>query len=394
MVKASEFLVWLQDVRLDDSYFLGNNLGVLGELRSQKIPVVDGFVITPHAFAHFLEHNQLETKIKHLIGASNPDRHDSRVQTVEHIQKLLLQSSFPHPFISQVFDAFETLRKHHKQLSFSSSVTGVGVTTEIGGEAHLMELVKAEWIRLFTPEKLFEKRDASPSLFVSQKFNTPETIKVFTVHPEKEKTHCLIEQDLKSRYVVEKVTGSVVSKELLPATQKKQLPLTDISKLLEISKKIEKILYFPQEISFTKVEKDFIVYACVPMSHPAVVNLYPSHATVLHGKVYLKGDSGYPGIQVGRVKVVVTNEDLKNVTSESIVVLKTMENSYKEKLGKVKAIIAEEGGDKSPTALFARTAHIPTILSVEGATKSLTTGELITAHAQKGVIYKGSIFNL
>ncbi len=394
MLKASELLVWLYDVRIEDSYLLGENAGVLGELKSQKIPVVDGFVITPHAFQIFLESNQLDKKIKHLIGASNPDRHDSRVQTVSHIQKLLLQSSFPNAFISQVFDAFEILEKHHKKISFSSSVTGISVITEIGGEAHLMELIKAEWIRLFTPEKLFDRLYQLPSFFVSQQLSTLEKTKVFTVHPEKEKTHCLVEQELVSRYVIEKGTGSVVSKELLQSSQKKLLTQTDISQLLEISKKIEKLLYFPQEISFVRVDKDFFVYSCIPMSHPSVVNQYPEHATVVHGKVYLKGESAYPGIQIGRVKVVTTSEDLKDITSESIVVLKTIENSYKEKLRKAKAIIAEDGGIQSPTALFAKAARIPTILSVAGATKSLTTGEIITAHAQKGVIYKGSIFSL
>lgn len=394
MVKADDFLVWLNDIRIEDSDVIGNIIGVLGELKSQKISTVDGFILTGHAFEKFLEKNQLERKIKHLVGSSNPDRHDSRIQTAEHIQNLLLQSFFPHDFISHVFDSYEVLKKHHKKLTFSSSLSGFRALTAIAGEAHLMELVKAEWIRVFSPEKLFEQVHAYPTIFVSQQLDTLETIKVFTVHPEKEKTHCLIEQELTNRYVVEKGTGSIVSKELLSASQKKQLVQTDISTLVEQSGKIEKILYFPQEISFVKVDGDFYAYSCVPMSHASISNQYPAHATIVHGKVYLKGESGYPGIQIGRVLVVESSADLKNVTSESIVVLKTMDAGYREKLGKVKAIISEEGGTHCQTAIFAKSTHVPTILSVRGATESLVTGELITAHARKGVIYKGSIYNL
>jgi phosphohistidine swiveling domain-containing protein len=102
----------------------------------------------------------------------------------------------------------------------------------------------------------------------------------------------------------------------------------------------------------------------------------------------LKGTPAFQGKVSGRVFIAVTEEDYKKAKEEDILVTPTATPWLTPFLGKVKAIIAEEGGMSSHTAIVSRERKVPCIVGVKGATEMLKTGDEIEVDAFKGTVRK------
>ncbi|MCD8510806.1 MAG: hypothetical protein LRY73_13690 [Bacillus sp. (in: Bacteria)] len=55
----------------------------------------------------------------------------------------------------------------------------------------------------------------------------------------------------------------------------------------------------------------------------------------------------------------------------------------------MKAIVAEEGGLTSPTAIVGLSKGIPVIVGATGATSMLKDGEEVTVDPLRGLVYRG-----
>lgn len=100
----------------------------------------------------------------------------------------------------------------------------------------------------------------------------------------------------------------------------------------------------------------------------------------------LKGTPAFQGKVSGRVFIAVTEEDYKKAGEGDILVTPTATPWLTPFLGKVKGIIAEEGGMSSHTAIISRERKVPCIVGVKGATEQLKTGDIIEMDAFKGTV--------
>lgn len=168
MVKSNDLVVWLKDVDKDDVPFVGGKSANLGEMINAKLPVPNGFATTSNAYFTFLKHNNLDIKIKHLIGTINYNDPDSLNQVSRQIKKLITTSEVPPEMVTLVFKYYKKLGGLFKNAlvavrssatsedSKEASFAGQQETyLNIKGEAALIQKIKEGWASLFEPRAIF-----------------------------------------------------------------------------------------------------------------------------------------------------------------------------------------------------------------------------------------------
>jgi len=130
-----------------------------------------------------------------------------------------------------------------------------------------------------------------------------------------------------------------------------------------------------------------IITAGVPVGETGSTNLM---------KVHVVGDIVGKGQGIGRKsafgKAVVANtaeEARKKMVEGAILVTKGTDRDMMGSIEKAAAIVAEEGGLTSHSAVVGLSLGIPVIVGVENATSMITDGLEITVDAVQGMIYKG-----
>ncbi|MEM4976858.1 MAG: PEP/pyruvate-binding domain-containing protein, partial [Desulfurococcaceae archaeon] len=65
--KENRFVLWLEEVRKEDTPLVGGKNANLGEMIAAGIPVPPGFAVTAYAFKYFLERTGLGEKIYDML---------------------------------------------------------------------------------------------------------------------------------------------------------------------------------------------------------------------------------------------------------------------------------------------------------------------------------------
>ncbi|WP_028986403.1 pyruvate kinase [Thermicanus aegyptius] len=130
-----------------------------------------------------------------------------------------------------------------------------------------------------------------------------------------------------------------------------------------------------------------VITAGVPLREPGTTNLMKIHVI---GDVIGKGQGIGNQIVTGKVVTITDPKDLKGKETEgTILVTKATDQDMMEIIGKVKAIVTEEGGLTSHAAIVGVSMGIPVIVGVEKATEILKDGLEVTVDASHGHIYIG-----
>lgn len=148
MIKLHQHVVSLRDIEPDDRHFVGEKATI----------VTDGFVITPSAYFKFLRDNNLEIKIKNLIGAINFDRDDSLSQVCRHIKNLILKSKIPDSLVYRIAGHYIDIgsSKVRVHMSVISGDPHHAKATpekfiDVEGDAVLFDTVRSLWSHIFEP---------------------------------------------------------------------------------------------------------------------------------------------------------------------------------------------------------------------------------------------------
>ncbi|MGA9138815.1 MAG: pyruvate kinase [Methanocella sp.] len=114
-------------------------------------------------------------------------------------------------------------------------------------------------------------------------------------------------------------------------------------------------------------------------------------------KVHLVAKEIARGMGIGRetvkgiATVVRTPDEFKNIRPGDVVVLKEVDVDHIEEVKRAKAILAEEPGMTSYTAIIGREMDIPVVVDVRNATQIFQDGMKVTVDTVRGLIYEGFI---
>lgn len=100
----------------------------------------------------------------------------------------------------------------------------------------------------------------------------------------------------------------------------------------------------------------------------------------------LQGIGASAGSVEGRVKIILSLQDLPPIGRETIIVVPYTDSGWAPLLAQAGGLIAETGGRLSHGAIVAREYRIPAVMDVHHATQRLHDGQLIRIDGQRGLV--------
>ncbi len=130
-----------------------------------------------------------------------------------------------------------------------------------------------------------------------------------------------------------------------------------------------------------------VLTAGVPVAKSGSTNMIRVQVV---GDILIRGTGIGRNSAIGKVCIANDTESLKeNFTPGCILVVRSAEPEWIEYMKKAGAIVSEEAGLTSESAIVAITLGIPTIVGAAHAADSLENGEIVTVDASRGTIFRG-----
>ncbi len=442
---AKKFVVWFREVDKEDIDIVGGKGANLGEMTKAGFPVPPGFIVTADAYTHFLDLTGLRDDLERILRPLDVSNSKALESASKEIEKLITRSHFPpeiaQPIQKAYFQMDEGLVKH-AYVAVRSSATAEDLPTasfagqqatflNVHGEANLIEKVKEAWASLFTARAIFYRATNKFDHFktkiavpVQKMISSDVSGVMFTIDPvTNDKTKLVIEAILglgemivqgsvtPDHYVIDKTTDAITQKEVntqekqmlyrggkniiealhKAAGSKQKLDDSNIKKLAELGKKLEKHYFFPQDIEWALNRGKLYILQTRPVTTTGKETRDMKQETRRKQEVLLKGDAASPGMATGPVKILRSPRELSKVKSGDILVAEMTNPDYVPAMRKAVAIVTERGGRTSHAAIVSRELGIPAIVGAVGALKTLKDGLVITVDGSKGEIYKGAL---
>ncbi|MEM1641830.1 MAG: phosphoenolpyruvate synthase [Desulfurococcaceae archaeon] len=205
--KENRFVLWLEEVRKEDTPLVGGKNANLGEMIAAGIPVPPGFAVTAYAFKYFLEKTGLGEKIYDMLRKLDVNNTKELEETTRKIREMILAEPMP-PEIE------EDIKKHYNELArrlnmdpsnlrvaVRSSATAEDLPEasfagqqdtylNVYGADKVVEHVKKCWASLFTARATFYRvaqgiphERTFMSVTVQKMVNSRAAGVMFTLHP-------------------------------------------------------------------------------------------------------------------------------------------------------------------------------------------------------------------
>jgi pyruvate,water dikinase len=108
-------------------------------------------------------------------------------------------------------------------------------------------------------------------------------------------------------------------------------------------------------------------------------------------KVLLKGLGASPGVGMGKVKLVKTAKEIKNMARGDVLVTEMTTPDFVPGMKKASAIITDTGGMTSHAAIVSRELGVPCIVGTGNATQILKDDMDVSVDGSHGMVYEGFI---
>jgi len=102
----------------------------------------------------------------------------------------------------------------------------------------------------------------------------------------------------------------------------------------------------------------------------------------------VKGRAACLGKAQGKVKIVLSKEEVVKVKKGDILMTTMTSPDYIMAMKKASAIVTDEGGITCHAAIISRELGVPCIVGTGNATKIFKEGDLVKVDANKGIIEK------
>jgi pyruvate,water dikinase len=323
----------------------------------------------------------------------------------------------------------------------------------VRGEEEVVKAVRACWASLFTARAIYyREKNNFPhekvliAAIVQKMVNSEKSGVMFTINPSTNKSDEIVieavyglgeaivsgavnpdfylvdknNRDIKKIEVKKQEWGLFRNEEgenekkniKAESRQRQILDEKEIKELARLGKKIEEHYKKPQDIEWAIEGGDiFIVQSRAvttfkPVEEKEEINILSSdqpsseteELTTLstqdeskEEKILVKGETASRGVYSGKVKVVKDASELNRIEKGDILVTKMTNPDMVVAMQRAGAIVTDEGGMTCHAAIVSREMGIPCIVGTEHATEVLKEGEVITVHADRGIVYGGEI---
>lgn len=362
MVRISDLVLPLDQVEKSEESNVGREAALLAEIAELGIPVPKGFVVTANAYRKYFLANQ---EVPELVA-------------------------------NKIFRAYKNLdtplRDANIVVSFSFSKKKF---KNVKGEANLMQKIKTYWSIYFTDHDI-DYPNFQPAILVQKNPESDQSGIMFTVDSGyNDKTKIVIyEGDVNgNRYEISRHNSIILNRYIKKGNKQK---LTD-KQIIDLSAwgiKLQKHYYFPQEVHFsidkgrayiTKT-KPLTTFGAKHLTDTAAAHI-PKKAIGIR-KVLLRGNSIYPGIATGYIRIIRRPHDIHKLKAGDIAVVTNTKNLMLSVVAKkARAVIIESRFHQLPQHSLQRSLGKPTIITMPFSNRALKEGLVVTVNGALGEMY-------
>ncbi len=452
MNKNKKNILWFREIGIRDVGLVGGKNASLGEmyqkLINKGINLPDGFAVTAYAFRQFLKFNNLEKKIKDLLGSGGLSEIKNLETVGRKIRNLIMQGEMPWAINQEILHAYRKLTKHASPgVAVRSSATAEDLPLasfagqlesflNIRGQ-NLLDSVKKCFASLYTDRAIaysaghkFNHAKISVSVGVQKMVRSDRAAAgvIFTLDTETgfrnvvsiSSSWGLGENVVKGRvmpdqYFVFKPTltrgfRSLIGKTLgakelkliyarngaatvnLKTSERErgQYALSDeeVMQLARWAMVIENYYKKPMDIEWAKdgVENKLYIVQARPETVHAEKNGKILEEYILERKseVLLTGTAIGTKIGKGWVKILENVKEINQFKEGEVLVAKMTDPDWVPIMKRASAIITESGGRTCHAAIVSRELGIPCLVGAIGAREILGDGQGVTVSAAEG----------
>lgn len=177
MDKSKAFVLWFDQIGIDDVPLVGGKNASLGEmyknLTAKGVNIPNGFAITAHAYKFILEKAGIEEEIKDILSDLDVDDVENLAERGRKVRSIIRNCRFPSELKVEIIKAYNNLCKQYGKntdVAVRSSATAEDLPTasfagqqetylNIKGEEHLIEACKKCFASLFTNRAISYRQD-------------------------------------------------------------------------------------------------------------------------------------------------------------------------------------------------------------------------------------------
>ncbi|MGV8151618.1 MAG: phosphoenolpyruvate synthase [Candidatus Nanoarchaeia archaeon] len=117
MDKNKDFVIWFNDLSIEDVPVVGGKNASLGEmyreLSSKGVSIPNGFAVTAHAYRHLLEETGAKDKIKEILSDLDTTNMDNLAERGHKVRELIRSLEFPLDLRNPILEAYSNLCKEY-----------------------------------------------------------------------------------------------------------------------------------------------------------------------------------------------------------------------------------------------------------------------------------------
>ncbi|MBA3044074.1 phosphoenolpyruvate synthase, partial [archaeon] len=388
-----ETIKWINDVNREDIAVAGGKGANLGEMLKNDFPVPPAFIVTADAFWNFLEETKIKDSVFNILRNINVDDSDDLEKKSGEIKKIITSANMTWTIEVDVLDAYRKLDDAFVAVRSSATAEDLPEASFAGqqdtylnvkGEQELLSSVKKCWASLYTPRAIFyrEKQgfkheDVKLAVVVQKMVNADISGVMFTSDPITGKPKILIETGYglgetivggkitPDTYIVDQDTLEIEDKNI--ATQKikevkgedgktteveveqwkqdkQKMPDTDIVKLAEIGKRIEKHYNEPMDVEWCMENNEIYIVQARPVTtikKEGIKMEKEEKETMKERKILVKGLPASPGTATGKVVIIKDSSELGKIKEGNILVTQMTTPDMVPGMKKAKAIVTD-----------------------------------------------------
>ena len=434
-------ILWLNEIGKDDIAIAGGKGANLGELLRNEIPVPNGFVVDSRTFMEFIEETGIKDKIIKILENVDVEDTEQLNEASKKIRELIESAKIPEKIENEIRRAYRQLCEEEGEevyVAVRSSATAEDLPDasfagqqetylNVKGEDNVVKMVKKCWSSLYTPraiyyriQKGFRHEDVSIAVVVQKMVNSEKSGVMFTSHPVTgEKLAVIeavfglgeaivsgivtpdtyiydrIERKLKEviigdkRLMIIRQNDKTVEIELGDKAKERVLSDEEIERLVDIGEVIEEHYGTPQDVEWAMEKGKIYIVQSRPIT--TIGQKEEKKEGEVEGEILVKGLGASPGIGIGKVKVILSEEEISKVEEGDVLVTTMTTPDMVPAMKKAAAIVTDEGGMTCHAAIVSRELGVPAVVGTKNATKVLKDGMIVTVDGDKGVVYSGAL---
>jgi pyruvate,water dikinase len=415
-IRGGPLVMPLDKLRAEDAPLAGGKMANLGEVRGKlRLSVPDGFVITAAAFDRFMSRNYLPQRTDQLEGLLELFGSRTLTEACRDVQRAIHSAEITLDLENAILGAYDALTAGQESLvCMRSSAVGEDSASSHAGlyytelnvsrdlildtygmivasafspaaVSYRMERGLTDWEGTMAVGCMRMLQPRCSGIMFSREFKDPQADRVII-----SVTSGISAWVAAGKQGAEEI---VLTPGRFEAAASAFLTQADLARLVDAARRLEQHFGQPQDIEWAiDVGGELYILQTRPMVAVSGTSPRPTPPELEEGTPILQGGhTACPGIGAGPVFLVQSEDDFERFPPGSILVARHSSPAYSRLLAGCRAIVTDVGSPIGHMAILAREFHVPTIVGLEDATKSLSTGQVITVNATTCQVYDGEI---